>query len=86
MCSKPLIPPEEGDLPSVQWALHPSGERRFTQCAVGPSSLLREEVYPVCSGPFIPLERGGVYLLCSGPFIPLERGGLPGVQWALHPS
>ena len=56
VCSEPLI--------------HPSCERRITQCAVGPSSLLREEVYPVC----------------SGPLIPPERGGLPSVQWALHPS
>ena len=54
----------------MQWALHPSRERRFTQCAVGPSSLLREDVYPVC----------------NGPFIPLEREGLPSVQWAPHPS
>ena len=70
MCSGPFIPPERGGLPNVQWALHPSGERRFTECAVGPSSLLREEVYPVC----------------SGPLIPPERGGLPNVQWAPHPS
>ena len=45
-------------------------ERRFTQCAVSPSSLLREEVY----------------LVCSGPSNPLERGGFPSVQWALHSS
>ena len=56
MCSEPLIPPEKGGLPSVQWALHPFSERRFTQCAVRPSSLLREEVCPVCSGPLIPPE------------------------------
>ena len=102
VCSGPLIPPERGDLPSVQlalhpswerrliptvqWALHPSWERRSTQCAMGPSSLLREEVYPVCSGPLLPHERGGLYLLCSGPLIPLARGGLPSVQWALRPS
>ena len=100
LCSGPFIPLEKGGLPSVQWALHTCCERRFTQCAVGPSSLLREEVYtycavgpssllleevyPACSGPFVPLERGGLYLLCSGPFIPLEKGGLPSVQWALH--
>ena len=66
----PLIHPESGGLPSVQWALHPSWERRFTQCAVGPSFILREEVY----------------LLCSGPFIPLGRGGLLSVQWAPHLS
>ena len=36
---------ERGGLPSVQWALHSSWERKITQCAVGPSSLLREEVY-----------------------------------------
>ena len=70
MCSGPLIPPERGGLPSVQWALQPSWERRFIQCAVGPSSLLREEVYTVC----------------SEPLIPPEKGGLPSVQWALHPS
>ena len=109
--SGPFIPLERGGLlsvqclPSVQWAPHPSWERRFTEwfieCAEGPSSLLRkevypvcsgpssllrEEVYPVCSGPFIPLEREEVYPVCSGPFIPLETGGLPGVQWALHHS
>ena len=70
VCNQPLILPERGGLPSVQRALHPSWERRFTQCAVGPSFILREEVY----------------LVCSGPFIPLGRGGLPSVQWALHPS
>ena len=70
VCSGPFIPPERGGLPGVQWAPHPSLERRFTRCAVGPSSLLGEEVY----------------LVCSGPLIPLERAGLPSVQWALHPS
>ena len=70
MCSGPFISLERGGLPSVQWALHPSWERRFIQCAVGPSSLLREEVY----------------LVCSGPFIPLERRGLSSVQWAHHPT
>ena len=55
--SGPFIPLERGGLLSVQWAPHPSWERRFT---VGPSSLLREEVYPVCSWPFILLERGGL--------------------------
>ena len=86
VCSGPFIPPERGGLPSVQWALHPSWERRliptvqwalhpswerrFTQCAMGPSSLLREEVYPAC----------------SGPFVPLESGGLPSVQRAPHSS
>ena len=69
VCSGPFISLEGGGLPSVQWALHHSWERRFTQCAVGPSSLLRDEVY----------------LLYSGPLIPPERGGVPGVQWALHP-
>ena len=54
----------------MQWALHPSSDRRFTQCAMGPSSLLWEEVYPVC----------------SGPLIPLQRWGLPSVKWAPHPS
>ena len=38
------VPPERGSLPSVQWALHPSGEK----------------VYPVCSGPFMPPERGSL--------------------------
>ena len=54
----------------IQCVASPAWERRFTQCAVSPSSLLREEVYPVC----------------SEPLIPPERGGLPSVQWALHPS
>ena len=54
----------------IQCVASPAWERRFTQCAVSPSSLLREEVY----------------LVCSGPFNPLERGGLPSVQWALHSS
>ena len=71
MYSKPLLLiTERWGLPSVQWATHPSQQMRFTWCAVGPSSLLREEVYPVC----------------SGLFIPLESGGLPSVQWAPHPS
>ena len=38
--------------------------------------LERGGLYLVCSGPFLPLERGGLYQVCSGPFIPLERGGL----------
>ena len=54
----------------IQCVASPAWERRFTQCAVSPSSLL----------------RGEVYLVCSGPFNPLERGGLPSVQWAPHPS
>ena len=70
MCSGPFIPLDRGGLPSVQWAPHNSYKRRFTQCAVGPSFLLREEVY----------------LVCSGPLTPPERGGLPSAQWALHPS
>ena len=85
MCSGPLIPLDRGGLPSVQWAphhlergglpsvqraLHPSWERMITQCAAGPSSLLREEVHPVC----------------SGPLIHPKRGGLPSVQWAPQPS
>ena len=64
LCSGPFIPHEKGGLPSVQWALHPSCERRFTQCAMGPSSLLREEVYPVCSGP-PSLLREEVYTYCA---------------------
>ena len=75
VCSGPLIHPERGSLPSVQWALHPFGrgglpsvqwaphsswKRKFTECAVGPSSLSGEEVYPVCSGPLIHSERGGL--------------------------
>ena len=70
LCSGPLITRERGGLPSVQRALHPSWEMGFTQCAVGPSSLLREEVYLVCNGPII----------CT-----LEREGLPSVQCAPHP-
>ena len=53
-----------------QCVASPAWERRFTQCAVSPSSLLREEVY----------------LVCSGPSTLFKRGGLPSVQWALHPS
>ena len=71
VCSGPFNPLETGGLPSMQWALHSSREKVCLVCsAVGPSSLLREEVYSVC----------------SGPFIPLERGGFPGVQWAPYPS
>ena len=54
----------------IQCVASPAWERRFTRCAVSPSSLLREEVY----------------LVCSGPFNPLEKWGLPSVQWAPYPS
>ena len=86
LCSGPFIHLEKGGLPSVQWALHTCFERRFTHCAVGPSSLLREEVYTYCAVGPSSLSREEVYLVCSGPFISLERGGLPSVQWALHHS
>ena len=86
MCSEPLSPPERGGLPSVQWALHPSWERRFAQCAVGPSSLLRAEVYPVCSGPLIPPERGGLPSVQWALPPSWERRLIPSVQWALPPS
>ena len=86
MCSEPLIPPERGGLPSVQWALYPSCEKRFTQCVVGPSSLLKEEAYTFCAVGPTSLFRQEVYPVCNRPFIPLVRGGLPSVQWAPHPS
>ena len=59
MCSEPFTLSgwslhRERRFTNVQWTLQPSSERRFTQCAVGPSSLLRSEVYPVCIGPIIP--------------------------------
>ena len=73
MCSGPFSPLERGGLPGVQWA--------FTQCAVGPSSLLREEAYTYCAVGPSSLLREEVYPVCNGPFIPLEREGLPGVQW-----
>ena len=80
---QPAPHPWEMKFTSVQWALHHSWERRFTQCAVGPSSLLRDEVYLVCPSSLL---REEVYLVCRGPFIPLERGGLPSVQWVPHSS
>ena len=102
VCSEPLIPPERGGLPSVQWALypswkrrliptvqwalHPSWKRRFTQCAMGPSSLLRAEVYPVCSGPLIPPERGGLPSVQWALPPSWEKRLIPSVQWALLPS
>ena len=86
LCSGPFIPLERGGLPSVQWALHPSWERRFTQCAVGPSSLLREEVYSYCAMGPPSLLRQEIYPVCSRPLLPPERGGLSSVQWALQPS
>ena len=87
MCSGPLIPSERGGLPSVQWALyHPSWERRFTWCAVGPSSLLREDAYLVFSGPLIPPERGVVPSVQWALPPSWERRLIPSVQWALNPS
>ena len=86
LCSGPFIPLEKGGLPSVQWALHTCCERRLTQCAMGPSSLLREEVYTYCAVGPSSLLLEEVYPACSGPFVPLESEGLPSVQWAPHPS
>ena len=86
MCSEPFIPPERGGLPSVQWALYPSWERRFTQCVVAPSALLKEEAYTYCAVGPTSLFRQEVHPACSGPFVPLESGGLPSVQRAPHPS
>ena len=57
VCSGPLIP-------NLSWKM------KFTQCATNPSSLLRDEVY----------------LVRSGPLIPPEGLGLPSVQWTSHPS
>ena len=85
VCSGPFNPLERGGSPSVQWALHPSWERRFTQCAVHPSSSWERRFAWCAVGPLSPLKEE-VYPVCSRPFIPLERGGLPSVQWALHPS
>ena len=102
VCSEPLIPPERGGLPSVQWALypswkrrliptvqwalHPSSDRRFTKCPVSPLSLLRDEVYPVCSEPLIPPERGGLPSVQWALYPSWKRRLIPTVQWALHPS
>ena len=47
----------------------PDTKMRFTKCVVGPSFLLRDEVYQVHSGPLIPPERWGLSM----------------VQWAPHP-
>ena len=87
--SGPFIPLERGGLyllHTVQWALHPSWERRFNQCAIGPSFLLRAEVYPVCSGPLIPPERGGLPSVQWALPPSWERRLIPSVQWALPPS
>ena len=65
MCSGPFITPERGGLPSVQWALHTCCERRFTQCAVGPSSLLGEEAYTYCAVGPSSLLREGAYTKCA---------------------
>ena len=51
MCSGPFIPLERGGLPSVQWALHPSWEMRFTQCAASPSSILEMRFGQCAVGP-----------------------------------
>ena len=51
----------------------------------GPSSLLREKVYPVCSGPLISPEIGGLPSV-QWAFIPLERRGLSSVQWPNIPT
>ena len=87
MCSGPLAHPSwEGRFTySVQWALHLSWERRFTECAVGTSSLLKMRLTQCAVGPSS-LLRDEAYPVCSWPFIPLERRGLPSVQWAPHPS
>ena len=61
----------------------PEGCGLPSDCATCPSSLLWEEVYPVCSQPLIPLEND-VCLVCSRPLIP-KRWSLPNVQWAPHP-
>ena len=86
MCSGPFIPLERGGLPSVQWALNPSWERRFIQCAVGPSSLLREEVYLVCAVRPSSLLRDEVYPVCSGPTITTWPCKMRFTQCAASPS
>ena len=83
--SGPFIPLERGCLPSVQWAPHPSCQMKFAKCAASPSSLPRMRYSQFAVGPSS-LLREEVYLVCSGPFISLERGGLPNMQWAPHPS
>ena len=83
----------------MQWTPHPSWERRFTECEFGPSSLLKDKVYPVCSGPLIPERwrlpvcnqpliphKDEVWPVCSGPLILSNRSGLLSVQWAPYPS
>ena len=77
MCSGPLIPDSASKkglpndpvcsgslISSLSWKM------RFTQCATIPSSLLRDKVY----------------LVCSGPLIPPKGLGLPSVQWTSQPS
>ena len=88
-----LIPLQRWGLPSVKWAPHPSWEMRFTQCAVGPSSLFRDEVYLVCSGPLISTKRWGLpsemkfidFAVCPSSLTLPDRWNLPNVQWAPHP-
>ena len=83
VCSSPssLTEPERWSLPSVQpaphpWEMkftsvqpapHPSWEMRFIQCATSPSSLLRDEVYPACNQPLIPVRWS--LKVCNQPLI-----------------
>ena len=90
VCSGPLIPSERWGLSidsasQMRWTNNPvcSGplipsfawKMRFTQCATSPSSILRDEVYLVCSGPIVPPKRLG---------LPPERWVLLIVQSAPH--
>ena len=58
-------------------------EMRFTQYAVGPSSLSIYEVYLVCSGPLIPPERWSLHSVKPAPH-PREMK-VSSVQTAPHP-
>ena len=68
-CERALHPFQGWGITSVQWAPHPSWERRFTQCAVGPSSLLRMR-FRQCAVSPSSLLKEEVYLVRSGPFVP----------------
>ena len=95
VCSGPLIPDSALEM---RWTNNPvcSGplvpnfawNMRFTQCATSPSSILRDEVYQVCSGPLIPSwEMRFIDCAVSPSSLTLpDRWGLPSVQPAHHLS
>ena len=98
VCNQPLIP-ERLHLTSVQPALHLFREITFFQCATSPSSLLRDDVHPVCSGPLLSNSawemrftqcavglsslRDEVYIVHTEPLIP-NRWSLPSIKRAPH--